>query len=152
MIQPTAPNLSGVLLPFKPVSYWQAGEFDADALCVALKQQAELGNFEDAGGNIQSAVRLDHDADPTNVGFWISVPEGTAQSVIDAAVAVYQPPPPPPPPDPFVPASVAVETAVAAAMATVAITSPNLTDAQKQTIQTQVTTQVQAVIDQHLGA
>jgi hypothetical protein len=54
--------------------------------------------------------------------------------------------------DPLVPASVAVGTAVAAAMATVAITSPTLTQAQKDSIHSQVTAQVQAVIDEHLNA
>ena len=54
--------------------------------------------------------------------------------------------------DPLIPASVAVGTAVAAAMATVTITSPNLTQTQKDSIETQVQTKVQAVIDQHLEA
>lgn len=59
---------------------------------------------------------------------------------------------PPLPVDPLVPASVAVDTAVAAAMATVTITSPNLTQAQKDSIESQVQTKVQDVITQHLEA
>lgn len=147
----TAPDLTNAPLAFTPISYWIAGEYDAGALIVALKQQSGLGDFEDGAGNLQSAVRLDVDADPSNVGYWVTVPAGTDLSVVEAGVAAYEPPAAPPAPDPLVPASVAVATAVAAAMATVAITSPNLTDAQKASIQTAVTEQVQAVVDQQLG-
>lgn len=56
-----------------------------------------------------------------------------------------------PQPDQPVPASVAAACAVEAAMATVAITSPNLSEAQKSSIQSAVQAQVDVVIQEHLA-
>jgi hypothetical protein len=81
------------------------------------------------------------------------VPDDADQVAIQSVIAAHKPAPvtPPPAPDPLVPASVAVSTAVAAAMATVAITSPNLTQAQKDSIQSQVQAKVQSVITTHFA-
>lgn len=92
---PTAPDLSTAVLPFLPASYWRAGEYDAAALNVALKAQPGLADFVDDLGNVQSAVWIDLDADPANIGWWVTIPADVAQSEIDAAIAAYTPPPPP---------------------------------------------------------
>lgn len=83
----------------------------------------------------------------------IEAPETATQDEVRAAMlpAVTSILAPPQTADSLVPASVAVETAVAAAMATVAITSPTLSEAQKVNIQAEVTAKVQQVIDERLG-
>jgi hypothetical protein len=94
------PDLNHVMLPFEPVSYWAAGDYDPTALIAALKMQEGLADFTDTNGNVQSAIRLDRDTDPSGAGFWISVPEGTPEAVVDIALAAYVPPEPPAPPPP----------------------------------------------------
>jgi|SRR5581483_557008 len=91
----TDPSGDAFVVGFEPASYWQPGTFDPAALVDALKQQAPLADFDDDAGNRQSAVRLDVDADPANVGYWISVPANIDKAVVAAAVAAYEPPAPP---------------------------------------------------------
>jgi hypothetical protein len=84
---PTQPEFPEGSLPFDPVSYYYAGEFDPALLTQTVKQGEGLADFPDENGNLQSAVRVDQDVD--GGGSWVTVPEGTAQSVVDAQVALY---------------------------------------------------------------
>lgn len=79
-----------IALPWVPESHWVAGTYDPAYLSVSLRGQAQLADFVDASGNRQSRVRLDADIDPTNVGWWVTVPAGTGQAPVDAGVAGYQ--------------------------------------------------------------
>lgn len=104
MANPTAPNLAsadgGFVIAFEPESHWVAGAFDPATLIAALKAQPGLADFNDEQGNPQSAIRLDADIDPANVGYWITIPADSDKAAIDAAVAAYKPPPEPAPPLP----------------------------------------------------
>lgn len=145
-----APDFTGAILPFVPASKWYAGQALLDhpeQLLECVKQVPSLGDGPDDLGNMQSCVRLDHD-DDGEVGLWVTVPEGTSWDAVDGAVEAFTPhaPAAEPPSDPPVPASVSVEIGVAAVMATVAITSPTLTNAQKAQIQTTVRAKIQQVL------
>ena len=72
--------------------FFYRGSFDAATLLHLLKQAPGLADYADELGNMQSAVRLDYDDD----GIWVTVPDGTDQAVVDAAVAGYTPPVPKP--------------------------------------------------------
>lgn len=99
MAEPSSPPYVGQLA-FSPVQYWVSGDFDPAALIEVLKAQPGLGDFTDEQG-IQSAVRLDNDPGGA-AGYWVSVPDSIAESVVKAGVAAYvapaAPTPPPPPP------------------------------------------------------